>query len=474
MEILPANQYSAALQMPANSWIVEDDPDAARAIKAMLNSIGFSTTIFPTGKTLLEAISTSSALPEIICLDLSLPDIPGLDLLPEIKKRDPKLPVIVITGNTSKHSISKAVELGVYDYLPKSSEQTKFTTIFRRAAEYRKLCSALHKIDDSAFAPPFGIVGVSPAITYVINKIRELAPPDISVLIHGDTGTGKELVAHGLHEASPRKDKQFVVLNCAALPRELLESEIFGHEKGSFTGATHRHIGAFERADGGTLFLDEIGELDISVQAKLLRAIQERAFLRVGGAKEIKSNFRLVVATNRDLMEAVKEGRFRKDLFYRLAVAEITLPPLTSRPEDIGLIAHRFVTSFNAQLGKQICLSQETLNVLSEYSWPGNVRELQNVIQFAMIQCHGDELLPHHLPERIRNSAATDSYHVTNQQVFAQTENLSLEAQEEDSIMRAIRVSQGKISEAASLLGISRATLYRKIKKYGLSTRGYF
>lgn len=461
----------------SQSWIVEDDPHSAKAIQGILESSGSSTRIFCNGKQLLEAIGSEENVPDIICLDLSLPDVPGLDLLPAIKKHKPHVPVVVVTGNISPESIERAVQLGVYDYLPKVSDPIKFRTTFKRAIEHGRLTQKLNALNlEQHLAPQFGICGVSAAIQSVMEKIKQLAPADVNVLVSGESGTGKELVARALHTAGKRKDGPLVLINCAGLPREIIESELFGHERSAFTCATARHIGAFERANGGTLFLDEIGELDLTLQAKLLRAIQERRFLRLGGRKEITSDFRLIVATNRDLLDEVSTGRFRNDLYYRVAVAEINLPNLRSRSNDIGLLANHFVQEFGSQLGKNVRLSHETIIILTQYGWPGNVRELKNVIQFALIQCEESILTPEHLPPRVSSCNAHGS---SNNISIALEEGgvgsiQSLEIQERDSIRNSLRATQGKVSHAARLLGISRATLYRKIKKYGISTRGQF
>jgi len=466
----------------ASSWIVEDDLDSAQLIHSMLKSLGVSVTVFTKGKELLDALTCGSEQPNMICLDLSLPDISGLDLLPIIKQHVPQVPVIVVTSNTSQKSINEAVALGVYDYLPKTSNKMKFTTTFRRAIEYRELQHAIVKATEKDNANQFGILGVSPSIRSVIRKISDFGETNVNVLVHGETGTGKELVSRAMHLASKRRDRPFIAINCAVLSRELLESELFGHEKGAFTGASARHIGAFERADGGTLFLDEIGELDLAIQAKLLRAIQEKAFLRVGGTREIKSEFRLVVATNRDLLAEVDEGRFRKDLYYRLAVAEIELPPLRVRTDDISLLAYQFVKDFCKQLGKRVSLSVEASKILVDYSWPGNVRELQNVIQLSMIQCKESELLPRHLPDYIGSSSTMtrgSPARPTETTMLNKSETeiepvMPLEEQEHRALIKALQVTQGQVIKAAELLGISRATLYRKMKKSGISTRRSF
>lgn len=466
----------------SNSWIVEDDQDAARVIQELLKSTGSSTRLFHSGKALLEALKAGAESPDIICLDLSLPDITGLDLLPSIKENIPHVPVIIITSNTSTLSIERAMQLGAHDYLPKNSDRTKFTTTFCRAVIYRKLNQNLAAIkEELQLAPQLGMYGVSPAIKDVIEKVKQFAPVDVNILVSGESGAGKELVARALHNISKRAQGSFTAINCAVLPKELIESELFGHERGSFTGAGSKHIGAFERAHGGTLFLDEIGELDPAVQAKLLRAIQERSFLRIGGAKEIASNFRLIVATNRDLLEEVAAGRFRNDLYYRLAVAEIHVPALRERSGDVCILAQHFVNEFSAQFEKQVLLSAEASIVLDRYAWPGNVRELQNVIQFAMIQCQEQVLRPLHLPPRICNftylassvERQTQNDYGTNEP-SDNTKIRSLDQQERDSIVEALRAAQGKINYAAKLLGISRATMYRKLDKYNISSRGQF
>jgi len=461
------------------SWIVEDDPDAAKVIDRMLAGLGISSQIFESGRQLIEALSIDSHLPDVICLDLTLPDMNGLDLLPSLKRRVPEIPVVVITSNTTKETISKAVELGVYDYLAKNSDRNKFVTTFKRATEYRKLCRELADVKDN-LCDQFGMVGISPALRSTVAKVRELGPIDVNVLIYGETGTGKELAARGLHNCSNRSRGPLVTLNCAVLPPNLLESELFGHEKGAFTGADKRHIGAFERADKGTLFLDEIGELDFGLQAKLLRAIEQRSFFRVGGSKEISSNFRLVTATNRDLYDEANSGRFRKDLYYRLSVTDINLQPLRGRLDDVPLLTEYFLNHFSAQLGKSAVIAPETADMLCRYNWPGNVRELQNVIQYALIQCTGQLITPENLPGRIKGYCRSDAGSalvVRNPTELCDANRVQIRPlgeQERDSVLGSLRAASGNISEAAVMLGVSRATFYRMMKRHGISSRGRF
>jgi len=470
--------------------VVDDDPVQRTVMRGLLARMGYAVEEFSDGEAFLDKVSLLA--PECVCLDLIMPGLSGLEVLQQIKPRLPHLPVLVLTADASVENVVEAMRLGAYDYLVKPINSTRLDTAIRNAIEryniYRRLLKLERKVQQRAFA---GMVGASRVMRELFINVDRVAGSEITVLIRGESGTGKELVARAVHEQSARSEGPYLALNCAALPEHLVESELFGHERGAFTGADNRQLGLIESADGGTLFLDEIGELNMSLQAKLLRVLQERSFRRVGGERELSADFRLVCASNRDLAEAVQHGRFREDLFYRLAVFEIETPPLRARIEDIPLLASHFLAELAQKQGRdRIVLAPETLEALSSYPWPGNVRELRNTIERALVVCEGTAIKPRDLSARVLRGvldapvraggepgsvsarswpassavvAAAPPIHTSAQQA---PETLSLENTERQAIERAIEQTAGNLSRATKLLGIGRTTLYRKMKKY--------
>ncbi len=459
--------------------LVDDDRLLCELQERWLQQAGFTTRVFHDGESCIAALA--EVLPDAVCLDLVLPGLSGLDTLSRIKEHHPNLPVVVMTAHAAVETAVQAIKLGAYDYLEKPVDRTKFVTEIQNTVERNRMSVRLAQLEREVGGGGYsGIVGESPQIKDMFRQLDRIATSNITVLIHGESGTGKELVARAIHTHSTRSAKAFVPLSCAAVPESLQESELFGHEKGAFTGATSRRQGVFERAHGGTVLLDEIGELSPSLQAKLLRVLQERSFQRVGGTGQISSDFRLVAATHRDLAEEVRQGRFREDLYFRVAVFELIVPPLRERPSDIPLLATHFLSAFaRGKPNAPLQLSSEALRVVTGYSWPGNVRELQNAIERAVVVARDRTIRPGDLPRRIRTREAwTSETSVLPETTTPQTTSpvpepadaspqaQTLDEIERDAIIAALARHNGNISRVVRELGIGRTTLYRKLKRY--------
>jgi len=397
----------------------------------------------------------------VVISDVKLPDINGIELTKTIKANYPATEVIVLTAYGTINDGVTAIKNGAFDYITKGDDNEKIIPLVNKAMDKAVLQQRVLELE-TKLSSKFGfdrIIGTSPAITAAIKLAQRVATTDTTVLILGETGTGKEVFAEAIHQASPRNMKPFVAINCSAFTKELLESELFGHKSGSFTGAVKDKKGLFEEANGGTIFLDEIGELDHDLQAKLLRVLESQQFLKIGDTKPTKVSVRILAATNRNLQDEVAKDHFRSDLFYRLSVFQITLPSLRDRKQDIGVIAQSFLQYFTAKVNKQIkSFSKEFLAKLENYNWPGNVRELKNIIERSVILCDGTELDDSLLPFEF------DALPVKNNTVSA----FDLSSIEKLHIQRVINHTQGNRAEAARLLNIGIATLYRKLKEYGL------
>ena len=402
---------------------------------------------------------------DIMLSDVRMPGMDGLALMQRALARTPQPVCILLTAYGSVETAVEAMKRGAYDFLTKPVHLDRLDILIRRALREREVESEnrlLHEQLDAKFGLD-QIIGQSAAMQEVFDTIRQVAPTRATVLVQGESGTGKELVAHAIHRLSPRARGPFIPVHCAALSQNLLESELFGHEKGSFTGATERRPGRFELADGGTLFLDEVGEIDPSVQVKILRVLEEQVFERVGGQESLQVDVRLVAATNKDLKQMVAEGRFREDLYYRLYVVVIHLPPLRDRVSDIPLLAQHFIRSLAAQNNKDVeGLTPEAMDVLTSYGWPGNVRELRNVLERMVVLSRGNKLSVRDIPAAIRDHTPRRPAHLPG------TSELSLQEAEKQMIIRALRSSDGNRTKAAAQLGISRRTLHRKLNEYGL------
>lgn len=396
----------------------------------------------------------------LILLDIKMPGMSGMDLLVKLKEYDPDAIIILITAYASVSSAVKALKSGAYDYIIKPIDPDELSHIVEKALYQKNLEVENVKLKESieAIAKPDNLIGESHQMKEIYNLIHTVAQTDTTVLILGESGTGKELVAKAIHLNSKRKYFPLVTVNCGALPESLLESELFGHEKGAFTGAHYRRKGKFEMANGGTIFLDEIGTISNKVQVELLRVIETKQFTRVGGSETISSDFRVIAATNENLEQLVKEGRFREDLFYRLNVFNIHIPPLRERVDDIPLLADYFLKKYTTSMNKKITgISQEAMNFMLRYKWPGNVRELENAIERAVVICRTDKIQLEDLPFKISNNL-----------LYNDLEDKSLSEVEKRHIALVLKENNWNISKSAEDLKIDRVTLYNKIKKYGL------
>lgn len=410
--------------------------------------------------------SLSNHTIDVVLSDLRMPRMDGLTLLQRILARSPQPIFILLTAYGSVENAVEAMKRGAYHYLTKPVHLEELDILLQRALSTRDLSDEnrqLHRLLDAKFGME-NIIGKSAAMQDVFETVQQVAPSRATVLIEGESGTGKELIARAIHRLSPREKSPLISVHCAALSETLLESELFGHEKGAFTGAAERRKGRFEMADGGTLFLDEVGEIPMSTQVKILRVLEERNFERVGGRETIDVDVRLVAATNRDLKAMVEEGKFREDLYYRLNVVKVELPPLRSRHGDIDLLLAHYAEVFASENGKELNgFTPDALDVLTAYSWPGNVRELRNVVERMVVLSRGDRLSVRDLPREIREQAAGQQGGSTQA-----GEAFSLEGAEKDMILKALKACEGNRTRAAEQLGISRRTLHRKLNEYGL------
>jgi two-component system nitrogen regulation response regulator GlnG len=431
--------------------------------------------------------------PDAVLLDILLPNSSGLDVFDQIRAADAKLPVIFITAMDSSEMAIKAMTLGAFDYLLKPLDVAKIRGLVRQALEIRRLMNTpvdvpgddSERIGSAVTTNGDCLVGRSPQMQEVYKAVGRVAPQDVTVLIRGESGTGKELVARAVYQHGPRAKGPFLAVNCAAIPDALLESELFGHEKGSFTGAEQRRIGKFEQCSGGTLFLDEIGDMSPLVQSKVLRVLQSQEFERVGGNQTIKTDVRVIAATNRDLEAMVEKGEFRSDLYYRLSGFTIQLAPLRDRRDDIVSLLERYLALFSTELGKDVQgISPEALEILLNYTWPGNVRELQNVLKQALLRSAGSVIIPEFLPEQIRHPESADGEdfdadsHGMDLRQFIErrldqgSNNLyaeALEFMERYLVSRVLGLCDGNQSKAARMLGITRGCLRSKVRALNVS-----
>ncbi|HNX33360.1 MAG TPA: sigma-54 dependent transcriptional regulator [Kiritimatiellia bacterium] len=447
--------------------IIEDDPDNARSVTEAAEDAGFKAVCTTTGTAGVDAFRQH--VPDLVLSDLVLPDIDGLEVLARLRKLDAAVPVIIMTAYGSVESGVRAIHEGAYDYVTKPLDLDDIQSKLRRAYETSRLRRQVDKLSQSVrekFAAT-AIIAESAGMKAVITQIEALADTTATVLVTGESGTGKELVARALHVDSKRADGPFVAVNCGAFAETLLESELFGHEKGSFTGAVGTYKGAFERADGGTLFLDEIGDAPASVQVKLLRALEEKEVRRVGGKEVFKVNVRLVSATNKDLVAMVKEGTFREDLLYRLNVVTLRVPPLRSRKEDIRHMADRFIARAASENGKHITtVRPDFYAALESYDWPGNVRQLRNIVESAVLLSPGGVLtadsvaLPGGASARATPAAAPGALSIPDGMTLEQLERAVLETR--------LQQNSGNRTLTADQLGLSRRTIQRKIKEHNL------
>jgi DNA-binding NtrC family response regulator len=446
----------------AGEWkvlLVDDDRLSREAMADWLRSEGFDVIAVADGQTALQRLHDGIA---VLVTDLKMPRTDGLQLLRQARDWTPHIAVILITAYGTVETAVAALKEGAFDYLTKPVKPDDLANKVRQAVAQRAMATEIASLH-SQLNERFGyenIIGKSPAMRAVFEKVRLVADTKSTVLITGESGTGKELIARALHHNSSRRQKPFIPVNCAAIPETLIESELFGHEKGAFTGAVERRTGLFQSANGGTLFIDEIGEMKVGLQSKLLRAIETRRIMAVGSSREIEVDVRLVAATNRDLQDEVKKGTFREDLYYRLKVVEIQLPPLRERPEDVPLLARFFLDEIareNQRPARDI--APEALDLLLAYNWPGNIRELRNTLEGIIVLSTRERIEVADLPEHLRQGASAQAV-IRHGMTMADIER--------EAIRRALEQTGGRRTEAAKLLDLSVRTLQRKIKEYQL------
>ncbi len=442
--------------------IVDDEKGILDTVSEILQDEGYYTFVCEDGKNALEILDREMI--DLVFLDVWLPGMSGIDVLKYIKEKHSEIPIIMISGHGKIELAVQAVKLGAFDFLEKPLSIDRIILSTERALQFRKLERENIKLK-STFVKKYELIGNSSKMRELKEKIALIAKGDSRILILGESGTGKEVVARTIHSLSDRKNAPFVEVNCAAIPQELIESELFGHEKGAFTGAIDKKIGKFELADGGTLFLDEIGDMSILTQAKLLRVIETQKFQRVGGTKDIKVNVRIISATNKDLFEEIKKGNFRQDLYYRLNVIPLNIPALRERKEDIPELANYFISEFVREKGwKKKILTDNAIKILQKYDWPGNVRELKNAIERLMIMTISDVIdVPQiELAGIIRKDASEEKYFQLNSLKEAR------DAFERDFILRKLKENSWNITKTAELIGLERSNLYKKIKSLGI------
>jgi len=441
---------------PNKLLVIDDDKNLLESLSDLLGVDGFEVEIAYTGESGLKRFNAGGI--SLILTDLRLPGISGLQLLQALKAMDPRVCVILFTAYETVESAVQALKAGAYDYIVKPPLPGQIVETVKKAAEYVKLQQERHLLHKelAPFSEEKKLIGQSLPMQRIYALIRKVSETDSVVLISGESGTGKELVARAIHQNSSRAPHPFIPVDCAALPETLLESELFGYEKGAFTDATYSKPGIFEIAHGGTLFLDEVSEMSLDLQAKLLRTLQERQFRKVGGTKFVKIDARIIAATNQNLEAAVEANRFREDLYYRLNVIRISLPPLRGRKEDIPLLVAYFLEKFAAKMNAPSPeITPAALTALKSYDWPGNVRELENVIERVVVLNRGEPITPYHLPKEVQEGPSPKR-------------NYSLKEQERQLILEALEDSNWELKKAAKLLGINRSTLYYKLEKYQL------
>ena len=446
---------------PSRILVIDDEPSVTDALRLVLTELGHHVDVAKTGGEAKELLKGSPY--DLVFTDLRLPDASGIDLLTLIKGDTPETEVIVMTAHGSLDITIEAIKRGAFYYIEKPFTPHQVTTLIERALQFeaikrenRSLKSALGEGDD------FGIIGRDPKMRQIHSIIRTAAPSDASVLIEGESGTGKELIAAAFHFQSPRAELPFMRINCAAIPQELIESELFGYRKGAFTGADRDKRGLIEATAGGTLLLDEIAEMPIHLQTKLLRVLQERKLRRVGDEQEISVDFRLVSSTNRDTAEMIKEGTLRKDLYFRISTIKLKSPPLRERLDDVPLLANRFLEHYAEKYKKRIReISTPTFTVLMRYDWPGNVRELESVIEHAVLFATEDKLTPECLPEHLHTTESGE-FRCVIPPFF------TIEEIEREAIAQTLERTGGNVKRTAEILNYHRPRLYRKMKSFGL------
>jgi len=452
-------------------FIIDDEESISKMLVHWVkNQWNYNCKTFINGTDALNALSDD---PDLILLDIMLPDINGNEVLSKIKARNKQIPVIMLSAQGSVEVALESIRLGAFDYFPKPIDKNRLEPAIRNAIKHYDLEREIENLKENLTKEYSfdNIISADKKMQEAFKMVSKVLDNDITVLIEGESGTGKELIARAIHFNGTRKTAPFVVVNCASIPRELMESELFGHEKGSFTGAHVRKIGKFELAKGGTIFLDEIGEMEMALQAKILRVIQQKEFERVGGNEVIKTDVRIISATNRDLKTAVDNKQFREDLYYRLSSFPINILPLRERKGDIVILINHFLDRFNSKLGKSVKgVSKPALKILYDYDWPGNVRELENTLERCMILSDGElveiDTLPANITAQFQNTSAGSDGNVFGDE----SPIVPFEKLKEEAIRHALKITEGNIVEAARKLKIGRATLYRLMDKYKIDS----
>ncbi len=446
--------------MSKNILIADDEKGIRDSLKRLLEFESYKVLLANDGPGAL--ISVRDERVDLVLLDIKMPGMDGLEVLSRIHEEQPELPVVIISGHGTIQTAVEATRLGAYDFIEKPIDADRILLVIRNGLEQRKLLeeNISLKKESGRYAE---IVGEHSEIKAILETVEKVAATNARVLIMGENGTGKEMVARALHELSRRKREPFVEVNCAAIPEELIESELFGHEKGSFTGAVARRIGRFELADGGTLFLDEVGDMSLNAQAKVLRVLQESVFERVGGTETKKVDVRVIAATNKDLLASSQDGSFREDLFYRLNVVPITVPPLRRRISDLPLLVDRFLRQSAQELGQPVKkMSKKALDVLKEYNWPGNVRELKNLIERLIILAPKATVGAEDLPPLVPGKKVEEQFFDTGSYGDFKS------AVEKEFFERKLQLYGFNVSKTARKLGMQRSNLYKKLEKYGI------
>jgi DNA-binding NtrC family response regulator len=453
--------------------VVDDELNMRLVLAAMLKKEGYEVFTAANGQEALKILKEATI--SVVATDLKMPGLDGMGLLEKIQMYDHTMPVIIITAYGTVASAVDALKKGAFDYITKPFEQEELKSVILKAVKTRQL-------EDNLVSAPAGgadqnrIVGESSRISEVLRIVRKVAPTETTVLITGETGTGKELIARELHANSSRKNQPFIKINCAAIAQNLVESELFGYEKGAFTGAVTTKPGRFELAHKGTLFLDEVGEIPREVQAKLLQAIQDQSFERVGGLKTISVDVRLITATNKNLPEEIREGRFREDLYYRLNVFPIALPPLRERKNDILPLAEHFIEKSNSKLGKRVSgMTTEAHDCLLAYNWPGNIRELEHLIERLVLMADGTVITNNIIPTEILrqvDSTQNNEFSVTEEELPRDALKSHMEEMEKQIVTRCLEECEGNVTRAAQKLGLSRKGLQLKMIKHNLRRGG--
>ncbi len=443
--------------------IVDDEQSHRVMLKAILSKEGYDVSEADDGTTAIKAVESETF--DLILMDIRMADMDGIEAMGEIKKTSPLIPIIIMTAYASIKTAVDALKAGAFDYLTKPLDIDELKIHIKKAIEYYRLKEENIFLKER-LSDRFNfsqIIGKSRAMRELFETLSLVAPSDATVLIYGESGTGKELIANAIHQNSPRASKPFIKINCAALPETLLESELFGHERGAFTGAINKKLGRFQMADGGSLFLDEISDMSLMTQVKLLRVLQEREFEPLGSTKTIRVDIRLIAATNKDLEAEVKAGRFREDLYYRLNVVPINLPPLRNRREDIPLLAEHFLKVYREKNKSFVRgFLPKTMDIMIRYDWPGNVRELENIVERSILLCRGEFISPEDLPASVRGAEEKD------QSIFSIPPDMTLKEVEKEVIIQTLIDLKGSRTHAARKLGISRKTLQNKLKEYGI------